>query len=226
MLMITTVVLLNPCASLMPFALQGFKIVDTKGVSPARTAPASVFALLIAFAIAVPLTLYWQYDMGAAYVADEWAKDWAPQFGINAFVGVLEKYQSTHGALPADTVNGLARFLSSRAEPKLVATFVVMASLVLLFSAARLRFPRWPIHPVIFLIMGTWQSRVLSFSFACGWLVKILAIRFGGYSAFQRLKPLIYGLIAGEILAALFPLFVGGIYFAVTGRPPREFSVM
>ena len=34
------------------------------------------------------------------------------------------------------------------------------------------------------------------------------------------------GLIAGEILGAVFPCVVGAIYYAFTGEPPKTFLVL
>jgi hypothetical protein len=35
-----------------------------------------------------------------------------------------------------------------------------------------------------------------------------------------------YGLIAGEALAAIIALIIGGIVYLVTGQPPKPFGVI
>jgi len=43
---------------------------------------------------------------------------------------------------------------------------------------------------------------------------------------YQRLKPLMIGLIAGEVLGALLPSIIGAIYFMCTGKVPPRFMVL
>ena len=55
--------------------------------------------------------------------------------------------------------------------------------LVLAFTAGRLRYAWWPIHPILFAVLGTYQSNTLSMSFLVGWLIKTLVSRFFGTMA-------------------------------------------
>jgi hypothetical protein len=226
MLMVTTVILLNPRVSLMPLVVQGLQVAQLKGLRPGRTAAVGVPALLVALVIAVPTTLYWQYDKGVNDASDGWARDWAPQFAISAFLNMKEKYETAHGHELMDVNGGHARFDAILPDKKLMLAFGAMLGLVLLFALARLRFPWWPLHPILFVMMGTWQTKVMAFSFLLGWLVKVAVTRLAGHRMYEKVKPLMIGLIAGEVLAAAVTMIVGALYYLVTGRIPVSFGVV
>ncbi|MCY2928620.1 MAG: hypothetical protein NTV86_03840 [Planctomycetota bacterium] len=66
----------------------------------------------------------------------------------------------------------------------------------------------------------------MAFSFLLGWLAKIAATHLGGHTVYEKVKPLMIGLIAGEILAATIPMIVGALYYLFTGRTPVGFWVI
>jgi hypothetical protein len=101
-----------------------------------------------------------------------------------------------------------------------------MLAVTLLFAFLRYRFARWPFHPVLFLMLGTWPSTIFGFSFLLGWAIKAAVARFGGAGLYQRLKPLMIGLVAGDMFAAMVTLIVGLIYYLNTGDPPKRYMVM
>jgi hypothetical protein len=60
-----------------------------------------------------------------------------------------------------------------------------------------------------------------------GWLIKVLITRFGGAGIYQKCKPLMFGLIAGEMLGGVIPMMVSLVYFIVTGGEiPKPFEIM
>ena len=102
----------------------------------------------------------------------------------------------------------------------------VGVGLVVLFTMGRLRFPRWPLHPVMFLIWGTYPGGRLAASFLLGWAVKVMVNRYGGAHWYQKLKPLMFGVIAGDMLGGVVPFIVGTIYSLLTGQVPRRYYFM
>lgn len=46
----------------------------------------------------------------------------------------------------------------------------------------------WPLHPIGFLMVGTFPGNVLWFSVFVGWICKVLIVRFGGASMYARAK--------------------------------------
>ena len=67
---------------------------------------------------------------------------------------------------------------------------------------ARHRFHWWPIHPLGFPISSAFSQ--MWFSVFLAWLLKILILKYGGLSVYNRLKPLFLGLILGALVVAGF----------------------
>ena len=225
MFMVTSLLLIDPREAVMPFFVQALKLLDVKREKLGRTACWGTAALLLGFAVAVPVTLYWHYSLGVGKTTDGWTKN-VPRMSFDATVRVIERLDAQGNLAEAGQHTGLDWFRNLAPNKECVVAFGITLGLVLLFGAARLRFPRWPFHPVMFLILGTFQSRTLAFSFLVGCLIKVVVTKYGGASAYQRLKPLMIGVIAGDMLGGLLPMVIGAIYYACTGEPPKLFKVL
>ncbi|HOG50122.1 MAG TPA: hypothetical protein PKY10_05995, partial [Lentisphaeria bacterium] len=66
----------------------------------------------------------------------------------------------------------------------------------------------------------------MAWSFLIGGTIKIIANHYGGGKFVQKLKPLMIGLIAGDMLAGLTIIASGAIYYAITGTPPKGYWVL
>jgi len=226
MLIITSVLVVNPSEALMPFAVHANKLISLNGMKIGRAALLAAAVLAVGVAVALPATLYWQYDRGGLTTGHGWIIHTVPRLAFNEAVRV--KYQlEAQGTLErAEALSGWERFAHISPSGPHLAAFGITFALVVLFSAARSRFARWPLHPVLFLVLGTWQSRILAPSFLLGWVVKSAVTRYGGHRAYQRLKALMIGLIAGEMLAGVLFIIFGAIYYLVTGEPPIVYNVL
>lgn len=89
----------------------------------------------------------------------------------------------------------------------------------------RLVFAWWPLHPVGFLMIGTFPGNVLWLSVFVGWLCKVVVLRFGGSSLYTAAKPFFIGLLVGEAVAAGFWL-VTNLILATTGQPFHAARIM
>jgi hypothetical protein len=89
----------------------------------------------------------------------------------------------------------------------------------------RLRFTWWPLHPVMFLVWTTWPIQMFGASFLLGWALKVAVTRLGGTRLHNRCKPLMIGMVAGELLGALTFMVHGAIYYAVTDMLPKEYRI-
>lgn len=226
MMMISTVILINPRESLMPFAINALKVAELKGEKLGRTAIAGGAFLLVALAVAIPVTLYWQYDKGAYTTQDAWSTSFAPKFAINAWVGHKQSFEGLAGRAAQEGGTLSERLSHIRPNTRVLTGFGLMMGLVLLFSFMRMRFTWWPLHPVMFLVMGTWQAQLLAGSFLLGWLLKTVTVRLGGTKAYFAVRPLMVGLIAGEILAAVMQMTIGAITYACTNRIPAPHFIL
>ena len=80
----------------------------------------------------------------------------------------------------------------------------IMALLVL----ARHTLLWWPLHPIGYPIGAVWLMDQLWFSIFLAWLVKLLAMKYGGPGLFRRARPFFLGLILGQ-----FP--IAGIWLII-----------
>ena len=60
----------------------------------------------------------------------------------------------------------------------------------------------------------------MAWSFLIGWAIKTAVSRYGGGKAYQRIKPLMIGIIAGDLAGRFTPMLVGIIFYAFTGKRP------
>jgi hypothetical protein len=133
----------------------------------------------------------------------------------------MKRELRAHGALEqAESVRGFGRVAHIRPDGASVFAFAGVFVLALAFGVCRLRFAWWPLHPVVFVFLNEWTGRYMAFSFLLGWLIKVAVNRYGGSILYQRLKPLMIGLIAGDMLGRFMPTLVGTLYYALTGERP------
>ncbi|UCC82503.1 MAG: hypothetical protein JSW46_16215, partial [Gemmatimonadota bacterium] len=67
---------------------------------------------------------------------------------------------------------------------------------------------------------------MLAVSFLLGWFVKVMICKYGGERTYQKLRPLMFGLIAGDMLAGIVLTIVGTTYYFATGTPAKGFWVL
>jgi len=208
--------------SLMPFVVNGLKICDGPNQRMGRLGAGFVAVFVLGLAVAVPVTLAAVYTNGAP--ADGWARHVArysfEQASVAAYrlraLGVLEA---------SGAYTPLQRLANIDPRPGFLLAAGIGAGLVFLFRLLRMRLPRWPLHPVMFVMWGTWPMLVFSHSFLLGWLIKRAVMRFGGQRLYHRLFPAVVGVIAGDILGGLTFMIVGAVYYAVTGHPGPTYYV-
>jgi len=221
----TTVLLIDPREAFMPMIINALKVLDVNQVRVGKAAGATVLALVVGLAVVVPATLYFQYDRGANML-DTWATKNAPTMAFDSTVKQINLLKSQDQLAQAQTISGWGHFAHWAPNPKMLVAFGITLALVLLFTVGRLRFTRWPIHPVMFLLWNTFPGSQFAFSFLLGWAIKALVTKYGGNVTYRQLKPLFFGIIAGEMVAGVVTLLIGLGYFLVTGELPKAFSFL
>ncbi len=225
MLVLGMVLMIDPREALMPFVVNALKLVDMRKVKVGRTAVFCGLALVVGLGVALPLTMYFQYDRGAN-MSDMWATKSVPQFPFKEALRVKQRLIAQESLECAESLSGWQRFAEMSPDLSYILAFGAGLGLVLLFTALRLRLPKWPLHPILFVVWASMPGKAFAVSFLLGWFVKMTVMKYGGASTYQRLKPLMFGLIGGDMLGGLAPTIIGAIYHSWTGEPPKTFNIM
>ena len=227
LVMVTVVLTVDSREIFMPFAVHALALFDRTGTRLGRAATWGVAAVVLGLLVAVPVTLYLQYDHGAMSVGDGWTLSIVRSpFDSAAKLHRFQEAQAVDGLTEAIAPRGWQRFAHMRPHTGGMIAFCITFLLVLLFTFCRMRFARFPLHPVMFVVLGSYQSRYLGFSFLIGWLIKRSVVKYGSAGVYARLKPLMIGLIAGEMAAGAFTMIVGALYYFITDLPPVHYSIM
>ena len=224
----------DPREALMPFLVNALRIVDRRGdaegeaepagVSPTRVMPWLALMVVAGFVVAGAATLYLQYNNGLN-AQDNWARKHLPSMPMEEAATALKQMASDGTLVASTTAVGFERLSMIRLDGELIGWTIAGFALVIVASIARLRLPWWPIHPVLFLVWGTFPLSKFAFSFLLGWLLKLAVMRSGGAKGYHQLKPLMIGLIGGELLAALLWAAVGAAYFFITNHQPEAIRI-
>ncbi len=210
----------DPRETLMPYLANALRVADRAGnTPPTRIAPWMGVMILAGFLVAGTTTLYVQYRFGLSRVA-EWTKTTLPTMSFNQLEQFAAEAAAT-GTLASATAGEGAFAPVEGVYPWALAGLV----LVVATAAARMRLAWWPIHPVLFLVWGTYPINHFAFSFLLGWLMKSVVVRTMGVKGYHTIKPMVIGVIAGELLAGLLWTGIGMTYFFWTGTQPVVYPV-
>lgn len=171
--------------------LTGMKLVsgrkDSRGLHTALGVAAGVGILAGFWAL---YHIYFQYGLASAKV-----REW-PSRSV-AQIPFLTLQQWIEMPRDADLPTILAMGVGAAA----------MAVLVFL----RQRVLWWPIHPIGYAMSGNWAMQELWCPFGVAWLLKWLALRYGGMSLYRRVLPYFLGLILGDYIVPLLWAIAGVI---------------
>lgn len=221
--MVTLTLFVDPRETLLPFMVNANKLLGSRKIQMGRVSAFAGMAIVLGLLVALPVTLYIQYDVPAATQGDRWAFSQAPKMPFANGVAIKQKLEALGTLKEASEVSGWGRFAAMQPVRPCLWGFIAGLALVLIAAMCRVRFTWWPVHPLIFVVWAKPHIMVFSFSFILGWLIKLAVMKYGGSRLYNRLKPLMMGLIAGEILGAMTPSIIGAVYFFVTGNQPRPY---
>lgn len=224
LLTVSMVLVVDPRESIMPFMTTSLKVLDMRNGKLGRVSCWGGAAVVLGLAIALPLTLYFQYDRGISQW-DGWSKA-VPRMQFENVALAKQKLKVQGRLEESQTVSGWGRFAKVKPNVGCAVGLVLGVVLVLVFSWARIRFTWWPLHPILFLTWATEPQWRLCGAFLVGWVIKVLVTKYGGARTYQTLKPLMIGLIVGEVMGSLVPSIIGAIYFTTSGDVPPRFMVL
>ncbi len=214
---ISTVFLGAPGWCVMPFANQAFKLSEGThdAKAPGRMLKWGTVAMLLAIAVSIPCTVYWQYDKGNIMNSWPHASAIYPFANTVDIVHTLKLQGFTEMAKPGTGLGALANLRPSFPH---IMSFVLAAALALLVAFGRLKYTWWPIHPMVFIFLGSGAGMLMSFSFGLGFAIKTLVTKYGGGRMYQEFKPAMIGLVAGMLTGRFIPVLIGTIYYFTTGK--------
>ncbi|NQT87388.1 hypothetical protein HQ560_11525 [bacterium] len=228
MFLVSTVLLVIPRESLMPFVVNSLKVLDRQKVRVGRGAMWCGAAVVLSLAVAVPVTLMFQYGAGAVTAAnwDTWGAHAVPRYSFDKTVELKQRLRIQRQLEPSESVRGLARLGRALPETRSMAGFGLGLTLVVLLAAARLRFAWWPLHPILIIAFASYPGTMLWPSFLIGWFLKRAVVKYGGHRAYRQWSPAMLGLIAGDLLGMLLPSLIGALAYLIYGTPAPSFPIM
>jgi len=210
--------------ALMPYVVNALKMTDDLKVRPARVGWAAVGVFALALAIAVPVVL-WTNQNYSAQMTDTWACRWFPPVPFNAAERTAAKLAGGNQLEQANQLAGWDRIRHIQPQKRFLWAAGAGLGLVLLISSLRRRFVWWPLHPVMFAVWDTFALWQISYSFLLGWFIRKLVTGIGGAGAYRKARPIVLGVIAGELMGGLVFMAVGALYYSLTGLAPKEYRV-
>ena len=150
---------------------------------------AIALAILISLSISTWFTLYLAYRYGGVNLHAQY---------FNSFANVSAKFAAQKLAQP--TGPSLEGWLWIGAGGLIMS--------VLMFLRQKLAW--WPFHPLGFAVSMGWIMDTIWFSIFLAWLFKVIILKYGGASVYQKSKPFFLGLALGQIVS-------GGIWLIIDG---------
>jgi len=207
---------------LMPLMLNALQVCSAQKVSSARAGGFGMLVFILALAVAVPFSLWVDHNFGVSR-GEGFSTGAAPACTFNVIARESDYGKFSPALARSTSYSPIERILNMKPNPTCLVWLAVGAAVVLGLMWLRLRFTWWPIHPILFVIWGTWAMRVAGYSFLLGWAIKAISRRLG--VRFATLRTFMIGVIVGDLAGGALWMIVGAIYWAVTGLNPPRYHV-
>ena len=217
MFLVSTVLVSGPGWAPMPFFTQALKLADVSRIDLGRVAKWGVLIIALSLLIAIPCTIYWQYDRGAPSTGWPRATAW---YSFENMVEIKQRLRGQEMLETAESLSGWSRFAHLAPDWSQLSAFLIALTIALGLGLGRLRFTWWPLHPMAFVFLGGFPAVYHWFSFFTAWVLKMIVAKYGGARLYQKLKPLMIGIIAGSVVGDFVPIAVGSVYYFATGQRP------
>ena len=139
-----------------------------------------VIATILGLAVAFPVALWYRIDSAYQIGAHNFA-GWVYQGGFG-YDYITAKMKNPHGP-----------------DPQRLGFMGIGAAVTGFLIFARYRFPWWPLHPIGLTCPVVDGNKCNSGAFFLAWLAKVVLIRIGGQSLYERGKPFFIGLVVGHL---------------------------
>jgi hypothetical protein len=209
---------------LMPFVLNSLRVSQHHRISAKRAGSLALVGFAVALVVGVPWGLWVDHNYGVMR-GEKFATLVAPRITLAAGTSMVGRLRRAEAVEESKNMSVWRRFANVHPDGRFLWSLGLGFAGVLLISGFRLRFPWWPIHPMMFLVWGTWAMAILSHSFFLGWAIKRMTTKFGLSESYAKVRLLMFGVIAGELLGGLLWMLVGYVYYAATGHDAPRYDV-
>ncbi|MEX1016948.1 MAG: DUF6785 family protein [Phycisphaeraceae bacterium] len=220
-----SVLLIDPREAVMPYLSTGLRMAEGTGNRVRSVTPWLAVMVGVALLVAGGVALTVAYEQGTS-IMDNYASQHVPNHAFHQLASRSSEMLTQQTLAKSTAAAGLAeRWAMIRPTPGSLGWLALGVALVTGFAVARLRWPWWPLHPVIFLVWGTWAMAHFTASFLLGWAIKAAVINLAGLRGYQACRPLVIGVIAGELAGGLLWVIVGTAYYFITGQTPERYAI-
>ncbi|MHC4716443.1 MAG: DUF6785 family protein, partial [Planctomycetota bacterium] len=222
--LLTTFVAIDTRIAAVPLALNALRLGDRQKVRPGRLAGWMSVAIIVSLIIGMCFTIWLVYNNGVHGMPSggtRWALTVAkmPFAMLERNLNKLTESQLEQAAQPLT----LSRLAGGKHANDFFLAMGIGLALVFGCSLLRLRFPGWPLHPVMFLVWGTPWMWVYAPSFLLGWLLKSVILKYGGQRSYAEARGFFVGLVAGEFAAAMIVAVIAVAYRLQVGDTLETF---
>jgi len=222
--LLTTFVAVDTRIAAVPLVLNALRLSDEQKVRPGRMAGWMSAAMVLSLVIGMCFTVWLMYDLGVDEMSSGGTR-WAltvskmPLQLLERNLNKLTEDQLDQATAPVT----LAKLAGGRSAKSFFTAMGIGLVLVFGCSLLRLRFTRWPLHPVMFLVWGTHWMTIYAPSFLLAWGLKSVILKYGGRGSYSRARSLFVGLVAGEFAAAMIVAVIAVIYRIEVGDALKTF---
>ena len=222
---LTPILCQDPREALMPYVSNGLKLAEDTGVRSFPLAWIGCGAMALALVVCFIAWTKGIYSDGS--FADGWAFS-VPALHLDTATRGLTQLADTGQLAGADATHGLAKIgrISVAGNGQALGWMAFGGLAVAVCAIGRFSLSWWPLHPVVFLVWGTYPAICAWPSFLLGYAIKMLILRFGGGKIYNNGKPFFIGIILGEIVAIALVIALGYGHYLVMGMPAKYYSIL
>ncbi|MEX0653106.1 MAG: DUF6785 family protein [Phycisphaeraceae bacterium] len=220
--MISVVLALEMWETPLAYMTTGLELSRRMGARQATFVPGLMTTAVAGFAVALVVTLSVQYHFGMLGRDEAVVERRAVSSMVFSAQTATElaSREALADAVDLSDMDRLGRMAPSRWG---LGWAGLGAVLFVACAVARYRLPWWPVHPIMFVLLGNWGLVTFGVSFLLGWLVKSGVVGVAGARGYHQLLPMMCGIIAGGLFSAAIWMVVGIVYFIQTGLPPATY---
>ncbi|HSV27081.1 MAG TPA: DUF6785 family protein, partial [Sedimentisphaerales bacterium] len=207
--------------ALMPFVANGLKTASDTGVKVGRLGILIAVGLLLATAVTIVTEIWAGYNnTGYRYGGPHY-----PTMVYNSAERLVTRLELSGQLETVSSWTGWQRLVNLRPQRGFLLYGAIGFVGVIVISALRLRWTWWPLHPLVLISFGAWTMGRYGASFLIGWMLKAFVLKLAGSAKYMELRPMVIGVIVGDLLAGFIIFLILWAYYLYTGIAPPRFDL-